>query len=190
MTDERDQSSEKQASRLKILPGKELTKELLAKGEAAFRHRYNHPFLAIMQEPPSDDEWVDPQTVETAITELVARAEQGPVLKVVRIVKSSRNVFGSKITVGRAKNNDIIIRASKISKLHAAFIPAGKNKYKLLDMGSSNGTFINGVQLKAKESKVLKSKDEIVLWRYVFEYIEIDDLLKRLRGSGKTPNKR
>ena len=184
MSADRDQSSENPAHRIKVLSGKELARELLTKGEEAFRQRYSHPFLVLMQEPASDDEWVDPQTVETSITELVTRVEQGPVLEVVRIVKSSRNVFGSKITVGRAKNNDIIIRASKISKLHAAFIPASKNKYKLQDMGSSNGTSINGVRLKAKESKLLKSKDEIVMWRYVFEYIEIDDLLKKLRDSG------
>jgi FHA domain-containing protein len=184
MFTEPNQSDENRSSRVKVLPGKELTKELVARGEAAFRHRYNHPFLILTQEPPSDDEWVDPQTVETAVEDLIAKAEQVPALQVVRITKSSRNVFGSKITIGRAKNNDIIIRASKISKLHAAFIPASKNTYKLVDMGSSNGTFINGVQLKAKESQVLNSKDEIVMWRYVFEYIEINDLLKRLRGSG------
>ncbi len=41
--------------------------------------------------------------------------------KVWRLKKSDRNTWRARISVGRAKNNDVVIRERAISKLHAHF---------------------------------------------------------------------
>ena len=64
-----------------------------------------------------------------------------------RIAKTPRNPWQTKITIGRASNNDLIIRHPSISKLHAYFEHnegAPTTVSKLVDTGSANGTVVNG----------------------------------------------
>ncbi|MFC1654488.1 FHA domain-containing protein [Myxococcota bacterium] len=146
------------------------------RGEDAFRRRYPHPFLVLRYSPPDDPEEVDLQTVETKLSDFDHEDKRKPIVKVVPLIKSNRNAFKSKITLGRAKNNDVIIRAAKVSKVHAAFL-VGKDPWQLLDMGSVNGTVINGDRLEKNQSVDLKSGDMISFWRYVFEYQDLDSFI-------------
>lgn len=50
-------------------------------------------------------------------------------------------------TIGRSSSNDICLDSSKISKQHGLLVIKG-GKAAILDMGSSNGTFVNGVLIK------------------------------------------
>lgn len=50
------------------------------------------------------------------------------------------------IIVGRDLNNDIMINDPEVSRRHARFFVQG-NSYVLEDLGSTNGTFINGQRL-------------------------------------------
>lgn len=54
----------------------------------------------------------------------------------------------NEIVVGRDANNDIVINDAEVSRKHAHFYmgPAG---YTLEDLGSTNGTFVNGQRLVA-----------------------------------------
>jgi translation elongation factor P/translation initiation factor 5A len=171
------------SSGLETIQGKAMIKELLDHGEETFRHRYPHPFLVLKHAPPKEDEWVDPKTEETDVNKIKIDDVNEPNFLLIRVVKSNRNVFESKITIGRAKNNDIIVRAPKISKLHAAFVKVMGDKFRLLDMGSSNGTSVNGERLKARKAVELEAGDEIVMWRYVFEYLDTEGILRRLKGA-------
>jgi pSer/pThr/pTyr-binding forkhead associated (FHA) protein len=47
------------------------------------------------------------------------------------------------ITIGRGSKNDIIIRDNEVSREHARLVRHG-DSYELVDLNSSNGTFING----------------------------------------------
>lgn len=51
--------------------------------------------------------------------------------------------IGSKLTLGRKSNNDIIIKDPFVSKAHFKIIK-DEDMYFLEDLKSSNGTFING----------------------------------------------
>ena len=94
------------------LPVDGLSKELLEGGETTFRQQHDHAFLVLLHEPPKKSDWIDPVTDEASIPGIKVRRRAMTGLVVVPVRKSERNAFRSKITVGRARNNDIIIRKS------------------------------------------------------------------------------
>ena len=52
------------------------------------------------------------------------------------------------INIGRGKSNDLVFDYQQVSTNHAVITPIGSNSLILEDLGSSNGTFVNGVQIK------------------------------------------
>jgi len=66
-------------------------------------------------------------------------------------------ILKEEITIGRGKDNDIILKDSTISRNHAKIIKSGKD-YFLVDLGSFNGTWVNG---KSIQNKLLNHEDQI-----------------------------
>jgi hypothetical protein len=66
------------------------------------------------------------------------------------LTKSDRNPFSTMITIGRAKNNDIILEIPTVSKLHAYVIARGATNL-IFDQGSRNGVTVDGRRLGASE---------------------------------------
>ena len=64
-------------------------------------------------------------------------------------------------TIGRATFNDIVVDHEGVSRLHAR-IQADSAGYWILDLGSSNGTYVNGIKLGA-EYRLLRRSDLIEL---------------------------
>lgn len=62
-------------------------------------------------------------------------------------------------TIGRDPSNDVCINHPLISKHHAEVIREG-DKLTLVDLGSTNGTFVNGIKVK---SHVLQPMDRIIM---------------------------
>jgi hypothetical protein len=177
MVEDFDREGEGNSSGMEAVSIRSLALELKKKGEREFRKTYPHPFLVVEYSPPRGVEWVDPKTIETGLSEMDEEIEQAIVQKAIRVVKTDRNAFQSKITIGRARNNDIVVRAAKISKVHAAFMPDKKGNYKLVDMGSANGTLLNGDAIEQNKPVKLKSGDKISLWRYVLAFHYLDSFL-------------
>lgn len=67
--------------------------------------------------------------------------------------------LGRTIVIGRSPSNDVILKEPKVSRKHAEIQYAG-GKYILLDLESSNGTFVSG---KKVTEQVLQPGDEIVI---------------------------
>ena len=63
------------------------------------------------------------------------------------------------IQIGRSPSNDIVLKEPKVSRKHAEIQYIG-GKYILLDLESSNGTFVGG---KRVSEQVLQPNDEIVI---------------------------
>jgi pSer/pThr/pTyr-binding forkhead associated (FHA) protein len=64
------------------------------------------------------------------------------------------NLEKSMINIGRSQENDIVIDNIAISRRHAQMeIKEGKG-YVLRDLGSANGTFLNGVQIDANDHEL------------------------------------
>jgi hypothetical protein len=66
------------------------------------------------------------------------------------------NAFSLMITLGRAKNNDLVVPDRRISSCHAYFRWIGK-RLMLTDSNSTNGTRVNGIQLTGERSVELRS---------------------------------
>lgn len=65
-------------------------------------------------------------------------------------------------TLGRSKTSDIVISNKVISKKHAQILKE-KSDFFIIDMESTNGTFVNNRKLRRNEKVKLKSKDKIKL---------------------------
>jgi hypothetical protein len=75
--------------------------------------------------------------------------------------------IGESATLGRSPNSDVPVDDPYASAAHARIFPRGQFMY-IEDMGSTNGTFLNGRQLRHPEQ--LKVADSIRIgeteWRY------------------------
>jgi len=83
--------------------------------------------------------------------------------------QAANNVtLASLYTIGRATGNDLIIQDVRVSRNHALIRQLGGGKYYLVDLGSSNGTFLNGRPVMAPAE--LKSGDKIQIADCTLEF--------------------
>ena len=68
--------------------------------------------------------------------------------------------FPSKILVGRAANNDVVLPYPSLSKLHAFFALDG-GRLTLTDAGSKNGTFVNDQPVPATGAVAVADHDVV-----------------------------
>ena len=66
-------------------------------------------------------------------------------------------------TIGRSRNNRLVLTNSQISAKHAEVQPLPGGRYQVVDLGSSNGTAVNGVKLNAGQPQPLNAGDTITL---------------------------
>ena len=57
-----------------------------------------------------------------------------------------------RLIVGSEENSDVVIRKPTVSRRHCAITPAPQQKYLIEDLGSSNGTFVNGRKISSPET--------------------------------------
>ena len=90
------------------------------------------------------------------------------------------------VMIGRSKKNDIPINDSILSRKHCSIVPVG-DQYRLLDLKSSNGTYLNGRKVDKME---LTIDDIVEIGRTVMVFLEEGiwsrgDGLARLRNPLK-----
>src|SRR4051812_39983881 len=68
------------------------------------------------------------------------------------------DVQGNEFTIGREAGADYVIDDGKASRRHASLKPLPDGRATLLDLGSSNGTFVNGQRV---QSAVLNGNEQI-----------------------------
>jgi len=70
----------------------------------------------------------------------------------------------SEITIGRSQDNHIVIDDSLTSRYHAVFQKI-KEDYFIKDLGSSNGTFVNGMKVTQDKYAKVNPGDKILVGR-------------------------
>jgi FHA domain len=124
----------------------------------AFVARLPGVFLALREEAP-DVSKIGFQTAVVDFRSDKLKEEEDP-WEILAIAKASGNPYPERISVGRARNCDVVMRDPSISKLHAHFRvrPGG---YDLVDLESHNGTRVNGAPLAPHSPHPVQIGDEL-----------------------------
>ena len=82
--------------------------------------------------------------------------------RVIEIAKRKDIAEPNMITIGRSPDNDIVVYNKMVSRRHAYLLLNHREKRcSLIDIGSSNGTFLNGSKITPHEEYRLTDADEI-----------------------------
>jgi hypothetical protein len=110
----------------------------------------------------STDGEAEPLEFQTSIAD-PASGKLGMVagLEVREIVKSARSPYADRISIGRARNCDVVVRDKSISKLHAHFLVRADGSLGLVDLDSQNGTTLNNRRLSPNTPVPVGSGDSI-----------------------------
>lgn len=114
----------------------------------------------------------------TAIASIdeMSRSEQRESLRIrdwvlpVQRPEGNSKVGSLRVFVGRASNNDISIPHPTVSKLHA-YLTLEQGRWWVVDVGSSNGTTVNGTKAPARAKTALYDKDVVVFGRCAFSFL-------------------
>jgi hypothetical protein len=107
------------------------------------------------------------------------------------VLERGASAFTGKVWVGRAANCDVRLKGSSVSKLHAFLAyDSERRRWNLSDAGSTNGTFVNGVRLKAHASESLAPADTIQFGEVVATFLDPGLLYDWLRRPSKVPRTR
>jgi len=92
---------------------------------------------------------------------------------------------GNEITIGRENTNTIVINDAEVSRRHARMEKRGTT-YMIQDLGSTNGTFVNGVRISGLQ--VLNAGDEVSFGEnIVMMYEAVVDPNATMISSAKAP---
>ena len=101
-------------------------------------------------------------------------ANAAPVAGVLRLARGTGAdeitlVLGDN-TIGRMPDNTICIRNDRYISGHHSRIEADPRFFRLVDLGSTNGTFLNGLRLTTNEAIAISDGDEITLGGTVYTF--------------------
>jgi pilus assembly protein CpaF len=83
-----------------------------------------------------------------------------------------REYHKNEVTIGRLPGNDIILAKGNVSKYHSRIV-AKDGKFIIVDMKSTNGTFVNGKKIAAPQ--VLKPSDQVFIGDYILNVEPLED---------------
>ena len=92
---------------------------------------------------------------------------------IISLLKEKKKIF-----IGRSAECDIILPERKISRKHLSIEKISENKFKVKDLNSLNGVFINGVKIIG--SKTISKLDKIFVGKYL---LFIDQPVKDLSNE-------
>ena len=68
---------------------------------------------------------------------------------------------GRRLSVGRGKDNELVLNDGSVSKVHAALLVNREGTLLVADTGSTNGTFINGRRIAYGEARQIEEGDVV-----------------------------
>lgn len=95
---------------------------------------------------------------------------------VVPLTPTHKNLHEDQVLMGRALTNDIRLVSNQISKVHVRF-ELDEGKWQIVDLGSSNGTRLNGLKLEADRGYFMRDGDELIVGDIVVLYLDAEGLL-------------
>lgn len=130
-----------------------------------FLSQFDHPFVVVVEQPGAEEsDALDQFSTRNRIPlrDLRAQGSRPGQLRVFKVTKKPGTAFPDMIHIGRARNCDIAIQSSSVSKLHAHIERNSiTGSYHLVDDKSTNGTSVNGVTLAPGEKQMLRDGDRL-----------------------------
>lgn len=93
--------------------------------------------------------------------------------------KSGRNTRAH-ITLGREDDNDLVVQDNTISRYHAGITAIGDGRYDVIDLGSSNGTFLHDEPLPVVgegEPRALETRATLRCGSVSFKFLKASEFL-------------
>ncbi|MBF0186947.1 MAG: FHA domain-containing protein [Magnetococcales bacterium] len=97
------------------------------------------------------------------------------------LIKNKRRGTSDQLVIGRSSDNDMVMPDYTISKHHAE-IRINAEGYTIIDLGSTNGSAVNGTKLSGRQPILLNEGDTLTLGRYQFTFMFPGLLYARLMG--------
>ena len=80
------------------------------------------------------------------------------------------------VAIGRAQSNDVVIPEFAISQKHCQFEKVDR-KVMVSDIGSLNGTYVNGCKLENESVMEIRNLDVLILGRFQFQFFTASGFL-------------
>src|SRR5438067_1226324 len=121
-----------------------------------FVARFSHLFLIFHEDKGS----ISPVQFSTQIVpkQPLQKRPVG-VLRVLPLVKAPSNPYSDRISIGRARNCDVVLRDPSVSKLHAHIRREPNGSWVIIDLDSHNGTAVANVPILPSRPEPLRSGD-------------------------------
>lgn len=87
---------------------------------------------------------------------------------------TERHSLSATTTVGRDAHCQLILRERAVSSIHASILWRN-SEWQVRDLGSTNGTFVNGRRLPAGNSRALKPGDKLAFGEKSHRWVLVDD---------------
>lgn len=151
-----------------------------------FASRFPHLFLLFY-------ETIDPLGASSFATQIVskdtARKKPTSELRVVPLVKAPTNPYSDRISIGRARNCDVVLRNPSVSKLHAHIRRESNGSWVVIDLNSHNHTFIDSMQIPASQPVPLKVGEQITFGGMTVRVVDSHQLYLVLLGRSPWGNR-
>ena len=155
-----------------------------------FAAAFDHPFLLALTSVDVAPRPMPTLRLPNGVAEIQAallaerrRLASGERLMPVMPIRKVQTTFPSMITVGRAKNNDLCVPDTLVSKFHAFFVRRPDGQWTLADAGSANGTRIGDKELVPKgAAEVVRSGDKVRFGVTTFSFFDAVGLWSALHG--------
>ena len=95
------------------------------------------------------------------------------------VTKGQNGPRGPAITGGRASSNDIVLPDFTISNHHFHFRYEA-TRLVLIDLGSTNGTYVNGQRIEPERRVPIQHGASVVFGRYQFEFMTAQGFLENV----------
>ncbi len=153
----------------------------------------------------SSDEWASAMAYNTTFgpnpasmtPEVEAAYNAVRDFQVSEVRKRKGNPFPDRISVGRARNCDVVLRYSYVSKLHAHFtttaadgVADASTEFSLVDQKSHNGSAVNGKPLSPGKPAPVVSGDELVLGSLRLRLMDASRFIAFIKRESQRPKSR
>ncbi|MCS6914356.1 MAG: FHA domain-containing protein [Myxococcales bacterium] len=128
-------------------------------GQDGFQARFPHLFLVLTDDKETGSAQFSTQVVSRR--EVVRKSSGGGALRVLPLVKAPGNPYSDRISIGRARNCDVVIRDPSVSKLHAHIRREPNGAWVVIDLDSHNGTAVSSVPILPSRAEPLRPGEYI-----------------------------